>query len=386
MKYCKVCKSVLKEAVYSSEDDKSFNSSGFPFPGKTEVMFCDNCGHLQTLEFGDIEKYYSEKYNFLIEDEDEDQIYSVNKDQIVYRSDHQLKTLLNKIRIPDGANILDYGCAKATLMKKLKDIRPDINPYLYDVSDVYTNVWDKIVDSESNYSTFELKDEWDGLFDLVLSFFSMEHVINPEKTVSDIKRLLKKDGLFYFIVPDPYGVYVGDMLVIDHINHYSSSSLKYLLNSNGFELVEIDSRSHDLALIVIAKKEKEKSIIDNKRKEIDRLNKKAHKIGSFWKDLRSRVQDFEEQNEDKKSVAIYGAALYGSFIASSLKDQSKISCFIDRNPYKQGRKLFDKPIVSPEELPEDVEMVYVGLSPGVGEKAIKGVESWKQTERLYFYL
>jgi SAM-dependent methyltransferase len=42
----------------------------------------------------------------------------------------------------------------------------------------------------------------DGEFNLVALNFVLEHTLNPEAVLSEIRRVLKPDGIFYFSVPD----------------------------------------------------------------------------------------------------------------------------------------------------------------------------------------
>src|SRR5687768_12673186 len=250
---CNICGSKFEQPIYSSINNFSIDSQGKLFQGDTKVFFCDHCSHVQTMELEDVEKYYSEDYNFLIEEEEEDQLYQVVNGQKVYRTDHQLRTLQEKIQFPPKARILDYGCGKGALLRRLYTLRPDIVPHVFDVSEVYVPFWEKFVQPDQ-WSVYSPKAEWTEYFDIVLSFFALEHITNPKQVLTTIETLLKPEGYLYFVVPNMYGIYIADLLVIDHVNHFSESSIGYMLKEDGYQIVEIDSNSHNTAFIVVAQK------------------------------------------------------------------------------------------------------------------------------------
>lgn len=49
----------------------------------------------------------------------------------------------------------------------------------------------------------------DNYFDLIVSFQVLEHTQNPRKVLKESKRVLKKGGLIYFVVPNYYSFWEG---------------------------------------------------------------------------------------------------------------------------------------------------------------------------------
>lgn len=387
MLHCNICRTLLGQPIYTSANHVSIDSQGKLFEGDTKVFFCEACGHLQTQELEDVAKYYSEEYNFLIEEEEEDQLYQVVNGQKIFRTDHQLTSLQEKIQFLQGARVLDYGCGKGAMLRRLHFMRPDIIPHSFDVSEVYVPFWKKFIQPD-NWAVYTPKPEWTGYFDVILSFFALEHITNPKQVLEIIVGLLKPQGYFYFVVPNVYGIYLADLLVIDHVNHFSEHSIRQMLNGTGLQFVEIDSHSHDTAFIVVAQKTGATlpSNLISKSSDLSSLKSRALEISQFWKDVPGRVQEFETQYLDSGNSAIYGAGVCGSFIASQLKDSSKIQCFVDQNPYKQRQGMLGKPVIPPERLDMNISTIYVGLNPQAGRRAIAGVEAWKTREHHYFYL
>jgi SAM-dependent methyltransferase len=385
---CNICNHQLVTPIFSSKENISITSLCEVYPQKTEVFFCENCGHLQTTPLIDIEKYYDLSYKILIDTEEEDQLYQAIDGQKKYRIDHQLETLLNKVVVPQNAQILDYGCAKSATFKKLVQIRTDLTPHLFDVSEMYIPFWEKFVQPD-NWATYIVKPEWEEYFDLVTSFFALEHVAKPEEMLIAIDRLLKPGGVFYGIVPNTY-TNIADFVVIDHVNHFSESSLEFLLKNTGFESIDIDTESHNGAFVVTAKKKStnRSSQLENwsSQDAIANLEQQANLIAEYWHNITAKVRNFESEHHDSQSVAIYGSGFYGTLIATCLKNLDRVECFVDLSPYRQGKYLLEKPIVSPQELSRSIELVYVGLNPQIGSHSIAGIDDWGGYRHKYFYL
>jgi ubiquinone/menaquinone biosynthesis C-methylase UbiE len=385
---CNICKHPLATPIFSSKENISITSLCEVYPQKTEVFFCKNCGHSQTTPLGNLETYYDRSYKILIDTEEEDQLYQVIDGQKKYRIDHQLETLLSKVVLPQNAQVLDYGCAKSATFKKLAQIRTDLTPHLFDVSEMYIPFWEKFVQS-NNWATYIVKPEWDEYFDLVTSFFALEHVAKPAEMLIAIDRLLKPGGVFYGIVPNTYKN-IADFVVIDHVNHFSRSSLEFLLKNSGFESIDIDTKSHSGAFVITAKKKlvNNSSLIESQSSQeaILDLEQQAISIAEYWQNITTKVRSFESEHHDYESVAIYGSGFYGTFIATCLDNLDRVECFIDLSPYRQGKYLLDKPIISPQELNKSTELIYVGLNPQSGSHSIAEIDDWQEYTHKYFYL
>jgi SAM-dependent methyltransferase len=295
--------------------------------------------------------------------------------------------LIKLLDIPEGANVLDYGCAKAATLKKIVELRSDITAYLFDVSDMYVPFWKKFA-NENNCATYELNDSWSGTIDVVTSFFSLEHVASPKNMLSNIRNLLKTDGLFYCIVPDVLQN-IADFVVVDHVNHFTRSSISRLFADSGFDVQDINTDDHASAMIVIARRSAQGVTAGDVAIPYDERCEVAAKVSEmaeYWGGLASRIQVFEAALPESGQVAIYGSGFYGTYIASCLADQERIRFFLDRDPYRQSKKLCGKAIIDPESMLESIDTVFVGLNPAIARQNIEMISSWKARKIQFFYL
>lgn len=381
---CNVCGGGLCEPIYLSGGKNSVTSLCEIYPGATEVFFCEVCGHIQTSPVADIDTYYAQEYKILLDSEEEDQIYQVVNGVKIYRTDHQVTTFFKKMNLPENALVLDYGCAKSATLRKIYQMRPDILPHLYDVSEMYIPFWEKFVNPD-NWAIHVPKKEWVHRFDVVTSFFSLEHVAEPDKILANIRALLKPAGTLYCVVPNVFDN-IADFVVVDHVNHFTPPSLTYLLERAGFKMPNLDGAAHYGAYVVTARQE---GVIAAGRGPdqamVEHTARGVRDIAGYWGNIANKVREFEVQRGNKQKVAIYGSGFYGTFIATCLRDIAQVTHFVDQNPFRQGKTLLGKPIIPPEALPPEIDTVYVGLNPRIARSNIADVAAWAGRTHSYFY-
>ena len=381
---CALTDKTLQDPIYQSQGHLSITSLSQTYEGKTIVYFNEEIGHLQTKEIEDIETYYDKQYQFFNQSDEDDILYKVVDGKKIFRQEHQVNTLLSKINFEAGMKVLDYGCAKGTVMKRLAQQNSSVETYLFDVSQMYVSLWERFLPS-NRYASYKTKEEWQEKFDVVTSFFAFEHAPDPLKELRNINSLLKDGGYFYCIVPNVYEN-TGDFIVADHVHHYSDVSLRYLMAKAGFETVEIDVSSHFGAYIAIGKKVSQESL-ELQINSIDLANviNAAQETANYWNTLQDKICQFEQSVSGQKA-AIYGAGVYGSFIATCLKNLDDIQCLLDQNPLLHNTKVMGKDVYHPDELPQDVSSIYVGVNPRIASQVIGDIVSWNGKNLSILYL
>lgn len=382
---CQVCEGTDLHLLYEMQSGLALTSLGETYPASTRVWACRDCSHLQTDEMEQVEQYYAEQYNILSDSEDEDQVYEVQDGKPLYRTEHQLRVLLNTLPLPQAARVLDYGCAKSSTMQALLKARGDLQIHLFDVSDNYRRFWARFL-PESRCATFEPDAQWFDSFDLVTSFFALEHIVRPLEALQAIYRLVRPGGHFYCIVPN-VETNIADFIVVDHVNHFTELSLTHVLQRSGFEVEVIDSSSHRGAFIVLARRPL--TAVSEYRPDAQRAAQRVQtlqRIAEFWQGAADRVQAFVAEQPEDRPLAVYGAGFYGSFITACLGSADRVACFVDQNPFLQGRSFLGKPVVAPTDLPLQINTLLVGLNPAHAERIIAEVPAFQSRELRCFFL
>lgn len=382
---CNVCQNDQMQSVFVSSSNRSVTTLNKVIEGTTSVYFCERCGHTQTNEIMDLARYYALEYEINMASDEDDQIYQVIDGKTIYRSHHQADTLMAKVDFQPGMKLLDYGCAKGATLKKVMEKHSELEALFFDVTDKYIESWSKIA-GKVQWATHEPDPKWEDQVDVLTSFYALEHVSDLQDAVMNVKRLLKDGGLFYCIVPNMYEN-IADFIVADHVNHFSEASLHYLLEQAGFDNISVDTESHHSAFVVTAENKKYVTApVNVVNKDTFDLKEQCLEMAAFWKKLQTRLSEFEAQISDLDSLAIYGAGFYGFYLSSATGKTKQLSCFIDQNSHLQGREMGGKPILSIEQLPEQVNYVLVGLNPRYAKEVIENISHWKSREIQYFYL
>lgn len=371
--------------MYSSTTGTSVTSLCETAPMDTHVHFCKNCGHLQTPTFENVEDYYDNDYKILVDSEEEDQLYQMTDGRKVFRSEHQAATLVRAIQLAEDARVLDYGCAKAATIRRLKEARPGIDVHLFDVSDMYLPFWQKLTHPD-RWAIYAPRAEWlEGHFDLITSFYSLEHMPEPAASVRTIARMLLPGGRFYAVVPD-WQANTADFVVVDHVNHFSAQSLTHMVELAGLEVELISTELHESALVVVARKPLVSAATQVKAAAgLERLSTRVTEVAAYWRDFRDRVQAFERDAQASGlPCAIYGSGFYGTYIATCMVDFAAVQCFLDQNPYRQGKTLMGKPVLAPQQLPDDVQALYVGLNPARARQELDKAEALRHRKLRCF--
>ena len=245
---CKICGSSVDQLLDLPQSHQ-VSSLGRLIDGSASIYYCKNCSHCQTSTNINLSEYYSSNYKTLMHSPDEDDVYKITSGRTIWRAEHMALTFIDKLKnlIADSSNLdtlnfLDFGTGKGLFPKTVLKKSSQFNIHLYDVSKDYIPSWNLFC-KPSQYSCFEFPSKWQGFFDVITSMFSLEHVIDPVSELKKISSLLKPDGLLYVVVPNMYSENMFDMVVVDHVHHYSECSIAQAFAQAGLTLIDSDQAS-----------------------------------------------------------------------------------------------------------------------------------------------
>jgi SAM-dependent methyltransferase len=395
VKNCNCCSSQSLVELYRGSTASSLTTMNTTLHGPTVVSYCSTCGHVQTDPLIDLKSYYEETYEVGRLNENDDQLYAMDGDQPVYRAEHQARIACQLLAIDETTRILDYGCGKSLTMMRITEKLPALQPFLYDVSDKYLPIWTTFTSSDHCFVR-SIPASARGSFDIVTSFYALEHISDLSEALTSIRDCLKPGGTFYFLVPNVL-VNVADFIVADHVNHFLPSSLQALLLSNGFIDVEVSDSLHFAAFVVTAKKA---GPVDGNALapsvqsqnglpyQVDEGEKRElQDISSFWASQEQRLVARLGSLPPHACLGIYGAGFYGSYLRGLLQATGRTAVVIvDQNPFLQGTLVDGLPVVAPMQLPEDVDTLLVGLNPKSAKGIIQSIDAWQDRDLDCIYL
>ena len=238
-----------------------------------------------------------------------------------------------------GKSILEVGCGRGEYLSIFKQTEVSLAHGIeYSKESVSSCINSELSVTKGFFGdeNFVLpKQKYDGF--ICLNF--MEHWPNPNKVLAHLKKNLSEDAIGIIEVPNfdmilKQGLY--SEFISDHLLYFTKDTLIFMLNYNGFEVIECSVIWHDYIL----------SAVVRKRKRIDLSLLKSRKL-NVETELNSFIDKFE-----KKEVAIWGAGHQSLAVMSLAKLENKIRYVVDSAPFKQGKytPATHFPIVAPIEL------------------------------------
>jgi hypothetical protein len=391
---CNCCGHEIGEVIYQGSSNESITTMNTCLSGEHRVVLCHACGHCQTFPLNDLKSYYENDYELGRLTEEDDQLYSMNGDGPVYRAQHQAAVLLQKVKIDSRAKVLDFGCGKSLTMRRVQGIIDGFKPFVYDVTDKYLDLWLDITNKE-RCAVKNVPISWEKKFDVVTSFYALEHIEDLHSVCLKIRYLLRDSGYFYFIIPD-MTTNPADLIVADHVNHFSKSSLAALMKLTGFEVDEIDQSSHYGAIICLARKMGNPKVAANQLTDSVKIDnsgidvqfmQKAYDLAEFWSCQNVRLIKAISDLPRDRGIAIYGAGFYGTYLYSlAVQCGRNIDCFIDSNPHLIGEKKNGIAIVAPSGVPRNIGNILIGLNPSKAKTIMANSKGLANGKYSFLYI
>ena len=156
-----------------------------------------------------------------------------------YREDNILR-LLGNILNTEKLNILEVGCGDGKVLERLKSYGHDVMGI--DLDSNCVNIAKEKGLNVIHAHTTDLIEEYSSKFDLIITIHVVEHFLNTEEELGNIRKLLKPDGQFYIEVPGikntSYGYNFLFMFQNAHTFYFNLCTLTNVMNRNQFELVK----------------------------------------------------------------------------------------------------------------------------------------------------
>ncbi len=206
-------------------------------------------------------------------------------------------------------------------------------------------------------------------FDAFASFNFMEHWPQPKSTLRDIAELLRPDALGLVEVPNFDMILKNNLFtefISDHIYYFTAKTLRLMLETSGFEVIDIQSIWHDYILSATVRKRAFSNIsaFQNKRLSIQQT-----------------LHQFADQYQEG-GVAVWGAGHQALATMALLNLGSKIRYVVDSAPFKQGKftPTTHLPIVPPSELSHNPVSAVIVMAAGYSDEVVKIIQAGAYTD------
>lgn len=327
---CPICKSNEKKILYRLCDNMKIMGADFP-ETPSFIAKCKTCGLLYMdtqASQKDFLSYYmygaaAPNYYDMFGQEDTDAYY------------HHLHELM-KPYINTGSRILDIAGAWgefAGYMSALgyKDIT------VLDPNETCISHAKKLGVKTVLTDSMDMGDVADDSFDMVILNHSLEHILDVDRTMNNISRVLKAEGYLFLEIPDAEG-YMNEaaapfnFLTYEHVLHMSMNDMKNLAGAYGYEILDkgryYKKVSNYPSIYALLRKGSKQALTysDEPEKAMLRyLEKSERALEHFLTPLR----------QSGEKLILWGIGASTAILIESFKG-CNVTALIDRNPGRQG--------------------------------------------------
>lgn len=202
--------------------------------------FCSKCkvGYLFDIPTADLSKNYDSDYNEY-QDATEVSILSNFLEKFYYPRDSYIKNYAKKFN-----SILDIGCGNGSFLKSVASFFSKYYGSEFNDS-AFKKAKEKIKDL---VNAGELLENVTEKIDVITMWHVLEHIPDPINFLNKIKKVMSSDSTLIIEVPNSnslnYRIFKSEynwVSLPEHIFYYNKESLMFLLESQGFEIINFTS-------------------------------------------------------------------------------------------------------------------------------------------------
>jgi SAM-dependent methyltransferase len=148
--------------------------------------------------------------------------------------------IIQRLANKKEGKILDFGCGGGHFLDR---VSKSWNKFGIDISDEARAIAEQ--KGITTFNSIENMEHWEGWFDVITMFATIEHLPRPRETVSELSKLLKIGGLFVIMTGDVGSIKAilqGDKWKMyappGHLHFFTARSLDSLMEGLGFNKVK----------------------------------------------------------------------------------------------------------------------------------------------------
>ena len=254
------------------------------------------------------------------------------------RSDMLFDCLSNVKNLKKNIDVLDVGSGSGVFLKCLSENLSECRLYAQDINDI-SEAELRNINKFAGLFVADLR-QIKLRFDVVSMVHVLEHVTDPINFLIQAKRLLNDDGTIIVNVPNLTDNPI-DLAVFDHCTHFTASTLNWVFQKAGYEVIYHSTSKIPKENVIIARASN--GNFDNL---VNRC-KEGKNIKEQLEFLHKMLQEVRSLNA-LSTIDIFGTALSSVWVSQYLKSWSGF--FVDEDVNRIGRKLIGHEILSPKTL------------------------------------
>jgi 2-polyprenyl-3-methyl-5-hydroxy-6-metoxy-1,4-benzoquinol methylase len=355
-KLCRLCQASLplrpsleligmpNSAQFLPAQDELHNDKGVDL----DIFECAQCSLVQT--FQEPVPYYKEVIR----------ASAFSSEMATFRQ-QQLKAWVDSHHL-EGKSILEIGAGRGEYLQLLTEAGMSAYGTEYGKASVESC-------TQQGFRVWQAFPEGDGLqlpegpFDAFASFNFMEHWPHPKNTLRDVAKLLKPNAFGLVEVPNFDLILKNNLFtefISDHIFYFTAKTLRLMLETSGFEVIDIQSIWYDYILSATVRK---------------RAPSQINAIQEMRLSIQQALHQFADQYQDG-GIAVWGAGHQSLATLALLNLGGKIKYVVDSATFKQGKftPATHLPIVPPSELSGNPVSAVIVIAAGYSHEVVKIIQ------------
>lgn len=321
------------------------------------MAICRSCGLVQKYQDENWEEecrsIYRDYAPYIVADGAEQRVFTMDAAAMsLARSQIIVNYLGENVSLENEGFLIDIGCGNGNFLSVFARFRPHWQLHGFELDDRHLSTL-KYIPSFRHLHVGDIMSVG-RRFDVATMIHSLEHIPNPGRFLSGIReKIISDDGLLLVEVPD-YPTNPFDLLIADHLSHFSTATLGRALASSGFECLALTNKS-------VAKENT--AIATPGRMAVPHVDvDEASKVVSTALSWLRRVADEADQLAASGPVGVFGTAIGANWLAGGLGDS--VAFYVDEDSARIGKTWLGRQVISPAQVPEDAR-VLVPLAPAI---------------------
>lgn len=359
---CLVCNSIDLSRVDGFADLPRITSDCRAFPAGGELFVCVECSTVQKQpsvtwrrEIGEIYARYASYYQ---SGGDEQIVFDRVSGRARRRSDVLMERLAASKALPTKGVALDVGCGNGVTLASMSAVFSGWVLNGYELGDGTLPQLTRLPRFERLYTSS--LSAIDREFDLVTMIHSLEHFPSPRKALEALRNMVGGGHLFIEVCDVEQNPF--DILVADHVIHFSRTSLCRLLRSAGFSETSATTEWVPKEISLLSRRVVTDAAIGQFVSPPG--SEVLERIAVYVNWLRALTVLGRQLAAGGKPMGVFGTSIAATWLASQL--EASIAFFVDEDESRIGKMHFGKPIVRPADVPSG-SVVYLALPPAIAE-------------------
>lgn len=371
---CQICREENLQLCDKFSQLQRVTSDCRPFNAGGKLAVCMSCGAVQKIcddvWLEDIQSIYSNYQAYELADGEEQLILDPVTGRPVKRSTVIMRELSKSVDLSDVSSVIDIGCGDGVTLEAISSVFPTWDLFGYEIG-LEKEAKLREINGFKKLYTGDIIDI-PGQYDLITMIHSLEHFTDPLNALKKLQSKLKPGGFLFIEVcnvdENPF-----DILVADHLMHFSPESLSNIVNHAGMSVVSANSDwvSKEISLVSVNTSAHQLAPID--------ATAVYAKVEDYAAWLTNLVRVAKESLPESGGFGVFGTSIAASWVAAQIPE--KIDFFVDEDPNRIGRDYLEKPVLSPADVPHS-SSVLMALAPVLANKISNRLRNdrWKLLE------